>query len=111
MIIGSIIDGIFKGTRYGVWGIAVLGILASAIMIFTNIGLGFGSVMISIALLLVSIAVTMLLMPKAIFKNYKLDKKKIVISVILLLVATAIAGIIYFVVGGFPALNLIFMQV
>lgn len=111
MMIGNVIDGIFKCTRYGVWGIAVLGILASALMIFTNIGLGFGSVMISVALLLVSIAVTMLLMPKAIFKNYELDTKKIVISIALLVIAAAIAGITYFAVGGFPALNLIFMQV
>lgn len=70
--IGNVIDGIFKCTRYGVWEIAVLGILASALMIFVNIGLGFGSVMISVALLLVSIAVTMLLMPKAIFKNLQI---------------------------------------
>lgn len=111
MMIGTIIDGIFKVTRYGVFGIAVLGILASVIMIFTNFALGFSSVLISVALLLVSIALTMLLMPKAIFKEYELDTKKIVISVVLLVIAAAIAGITYFVTGGFPALNLIFMSI
>jgi hypothetical protein len=44
-------------------------------------------------------------------KNYELDTKKLVISIALLVIAAAIAGITYFAVGGFPALNLIFMQV
>lgn len=109
MIIGEIIDGIFKCLRYGVWGMSVLGIVISLIMIFANFGLGFASVAICIALLLMCISLAMLLMPKN--SKFELDTKKIIIGVVLILLAIVVVGITYFSIDGFPALNLLFMKI
>lgn len=104
-----IIDNLLVGTKYLGWAIGLIGIVGSVILFFCNLSMGFASAMVFVAALLLSVAVTLLLLPKALIKG-KLDSpKRIVVGCVALVLAAAVMGIIYFVSGGFPALNLLFV--
>ena len=65
--------------------------------------------MVFVAALLLSVSVTLLLLPERFAKGKLADqKKRMTIGCVLLVLAAATMGIIYFACGGFPALNLIF---
>lgn len=107
------IDGLLVGALYLAWGIGVVGLVGSVMLAIANFSMGLPAVMLFVATFLLSIAVSVALMPKAIAdKNFLpkvLTEKKTVIAVVTLILAVVIAGIVYFSNGGFPALNLIFM--
>lgn len=103
------IDGLFIGTKYLVWAIGLVGIVGSVILFLANLSMGFASAMVFIAALLLSIAVTLLLLPTQLAKGKLADKKRVVIGSVALVLAVAVMGIIYFANGGFPALNLLFL--
>lgn len=102
------IDGLLVGTKYLCWAIGLVGIIGSVILFFCNLSLGFASAMVFVAALLLSVAVTLLLLPEKLAKGKLADqKKRVTIGTVLLVLAAAIMGIIYLVSGGFPALNLL----
>lgn len=105
----KVIDYLFVGIRYLCWGIGVLGIIASLILMCANFSLGMGACLLFASTLLVSIAVTLLLAPRFLLANRLSNKMKFSISAASLLVALVVTGIIYFTNGGFPTINLLFI--
>ena len=103
------IDGLLIGTRYLCWGLGVLGMAGSVVLMAVNLSMGIGAVMTFAAALLLSIAVTLLLLPDQIAKGALKGNKRYIVGAVLLILATAVMGIVYFANGGFPALNLIFV--
>ena len=104
------IDGLLVGTWYLAWAIALLGIVGSALLFFANLSLGLASAVVFIAALLLSVAVTLMLLPGKLAKGRLADRRKrMVVGGVLLVLAAAIMGITYFACGGFPTLNLIFV--
>lgn len=96
------IDGLFTGTRFGVLGLAALGIAGSVILFFANIGLGILPALLCVAAFALCAALVLLLMPG------KMTKKRAVAAAVGLVLAFAIAGITYYTNGGFPQMNLLF---
>lgn len=104
------IDGLLTGTKYLAWVIALVGMVGSVILFFVNLSLGFASAMVFAAALLLSIAVTLMLLPEKFAKGKLADqRKRMSVGCVLLVLAAAVMGVIYFSCGGFPALNLIFI--
>lgn len=104
------IDGLFIGTRYLSWGIALVGIVGSIVLFFVNLSLGISSAMVFVAAFLLAVGVTLLLLPKAFAKGLLSNAKmRYIVGGAALLLATVIMGITYFVSGGFPELNLLFI--
>lgn len=103
------IDGLLVGTRYLAWAIALVGILGSIVLFVANLSLGFGSAVVFIASFLLSVGVTLLLLPQKFIKGKLEGNKKNVVGAAACILAAAIMGIVYFTNGGFPELNLIFM--
>lgn len=102
------IDGLLAGTKYLVWGLALIGIAGSIVLFFANIGLGFGTAAVFIATLFLSIGVTLLLLPKPLAKGKFESKSRYILGVASIIIAVAVMGIVYMSAGGFPAVNLIF---
>lgn len=103
------IDGLLVGTKYLTWAIGLIGIVGSVILFFVNLSMGFASAMVFIAALLLSVAVTLLLLPKRLAKGKLTSNKRFVIGTVALALAAAVIGITYFANGGFPDLNLLFV--
>lgn len=103
------IDGLLVGTKYLAWGIALVGILASVILLFANLSLGVASAAACLAALLLSVGVTLLLLPKQLAKGILGSNKRFVIGGVAVVFAVAVMGIAYFTNGSFPALNLLFI--
>lgn len=108
-MLSKTIDGLFKGTYYGVWVLGVLGIFISLILAFANLSLGLSSVFTCVALLCLAIAITLGLLPKSFIKGEFLEKRRVPFAIICVMIALVMIGIIYVVVGGFPELNLLFV--
>ena len=102
------IDGLLVATKYLAWAIALVGILGSVVLFVANLSLGFGSAVVFIASFLLSVGVTLLLLPKK-FEKGKLEGKKNVVGIVACVLASVIMGIVYFTNGGFPELNLLFV--
>lgn len=113
MILSDVINGLFIGLRYLVWGLGVVGIPVSIILLIANIAGGIGGIGIMLALLLLSGALALLLMPNSLVEKLPdvLQEKRYFIGAIAVIIAALLAGIVYFTVGGFPSLNLLFIQV
>ena len=109
MLLLKTIDGLFAGTRYGVWVLSVLGLAGSIILTFVNLSVGAAAFFICIASFLLSMALTLGLLPSALVKNDFLKKKRFLAAGIALSLAIVITGIAYFTQGGFPDMNLLFM--
>lgn len=104
------IDGLLAGTKYLAWAIALVGIAGSVVLFFANLSLGLASAMVFVAALLLSVAVTLMLLPEKLSKGKLADqKKRMTVGCVLLVLAVAVMGITYFACGGFPALNLLFI--
>lgn len=104
------IDGLLGATRYLAWAIALVGIVGSVILFFANLSLGFASAIVFVAALLLSLAVTLMLLPEKLAKGKLADqRKRMTVGCVLLVLAVAVMGVTYFACGGFPALNLIFV--
>ena len=102
------IDGLLIGTRYLTWGIAVVGTLASLVLLVANVPLGIGSAAACVALFLLACAVVLLLLPKKLAAGGLEGGSRFAIGGLVLLVACAVMGIVYLACGGFPPLNLVF---
>lgn len=108
-MLSKTINGLFIKTYYGVWGLGVLGIFGSLILVFVNISLGMSSLLTCVALLCLSLTITMGLLPKFFIKGALLEKIRIPLTIITALLAISIMGIVYLTTGGFPELNLLFI--
>ena len=102
------IDGLLVGARYLAWGIGAVGIVASVVLFFANVSLGFASATVFVAALLLAVAVALLLWPKQLAKGPLEGRGKYVVGSVALAVAVLVAAVVYFVNGGFPELNLLF---
>lgn len=109
MKIFEVIDYLFVGIRYGSWGIGLLGIVASIVLAIANVGMGFSAVILFVATLLLSIAISLLLAPQKWMAKKLSNKKKYTISAVCLIGAVLIAGITFLTNSGFPELNLLFI--
>ncbi len=103
----GVIDYLFIGTRFGCWGLGILGIVVSVVLAIVNIPMGVGSALIFIAALLLSMAIALLLAPKGFFSKKLSETKRIAFSVGSVAAAMLLAGGVYWLTGGFPALNLL----
>ena len=113
MILSDVINWLFIGTRYLVWAMGLIGVPLSIILLVANIGGGIGAMGLMVATLLLSIALTLMLMPNSLVEKLPegLQEKRFLIGIVAVIVAAAFAGIVYFTAGGFPSLNLLFMQI
>lgn len=104
----TIINKLFDCTYYGSWILSVLGVFISIVLIAFNINLGIQSILTFVCTLLLAQGLTMILVPEQIlvFENIK---SKNVIGCINILIAGIVFGVIYFMNGGFPPVNLIFI--
>lgn len=109
MSIFKIIDGLFIGTRYGVLGMSILGVLASIVLFFVNISMGFSALIVFVATLALSLSLILILAPSSIVKGKYTNKRRYVVGGILSVLALGIMGFTYLSTGGFPELNLIFV--
>lgn len=103
------IDGLLIGTKYLAWGIGLIGMIGSVVLFFANLSLGFASAAVFIAAFLLSVAVTLLLLPKQLVKGIFAGKARYIIGGVSLVIAVAVMGVVYASCGGFPALNLLFV--
>lgn len=106
----SVIGMLFVATRYIMWGIAIVGIPISIILIFANIKRGIKAVLLMIAALCIAISVALVAIPSSliVILPIVLQANRFVIGGILGLVALAIATLVCFAKGEFPELNLLF---
>lgn len=109
MSLFKVIDGLFAATRYGVLGLSILGAVGSIILFFFNISMGVGAWLTVLALLALSVSVAMFLVPNIFVKNTIASKNRYVSASVLAVIAVVVMGIVYFVSGGFPELNLLFV--
>lgn len=109
MLIFKTIDALFIGTRYGVWGMSILGIPLSLILLFCNFTYGLGAILACFAALLVSAALTLLLVPKVVLKNDFLNSKQYILGGLFLIAALCFMGVCVLVSGGLPEMNLLFI--
>lgn len=103
------IDRLLVGTKYLAWAIALVGIAGSVILFIANLSLGLSSAVVFIASFFLSIGVTLLLLPKKLIKGKLEGNSKYVVGVVALVIAVVVMEIVWFINGGFPALNLIFV--
>lgn len=102
------IDGLLVGTKYLAWGIALLCIPLSVILLFANITMGFASVIACVAALLLAVGITLVILPEKLAKGKMAGKTRFIVGGVAIVLAVAVMGIAIFIAGGFPALNLIF---
>lgn len=69
MMLSNVINGLFIGTKYLVWAMGVIGIPLSIILLVANIAGGIGAIVIMVATLLLSVAVTLMLMPNSLVEK------------------------------------------
>jgi len=114
MMIFKTIDGLFKGMKIGVLALAVAGIFGSVGLLFMNISLGLASTSVFLATLIGSASLVLILAPEGLLKRFikkdNIVNKRYFISSVVLVIAFAIVGFVYFNVGGFPALNIPFLN-
>lgn len=68
-MLSNVINGLFIGTKYLVWAMGVIGIPLSIILLVANIAGGIGAIVIMVATLLLSVAVTLMLMPNSLVEK------------------------------------------
>ena len=78
-------------------------------IIFFNIGMGLGAAMVFIAALVLSVGLTMLLLPASFIKGKLAGNKRYIAGSVFMVLAFVIMGITYFSNGGFPDVNLLFV--
>ena len=105
----SCTDGLLKGTRYLVWGIALAGIACSFVLFLANLPLGLAAACVFGAAFFLSIGVTLLLLPGKLAKGKLEGRKRYVVGAAALLVALVIIALVWFANGGFPIVNLLFV--
>lgn len=103
------IDAILTATRYLVWGIGLIGVPASAALALVNLPLGMPSFLIFASTLFLSAAIVFLLVPKRLSEGILGSPFRLVAGGIALLAAILIMGSVYYTLGGFPVLDLVFI--
>lgn len=110
MLLFKTIDNLIISTRYLGWGIALVGNAISIVLFFANLSLGLASAVTFVAAFLMCVGVTLLLLPRTLAKGPLAEaKKRNIVGAVVLLLAAAVMGVVYFSVGDFPALNLLFI--
>lgn len=104
----SIIDVLFIAAHYLAWGIAVLGIPVSVVLLFANLSLGAAPAAMIAALLLLAAGLAVILMPKKVAEHVPVLHKLLAPAGALCVVAVVVAGVAFFLNGALPALNLLF---
>lgn len=108
MMIFKTIDNIFKISKYGIWIMALLGLPCSTVLMVYNIPNGFTSVIVCFSALLLSMALILILLPLKFVKRDIFDMKRYIVGIILSIFSLVLFGLVYFSLGTFPKLNLIF---
>ena len=100
---------VFNVVRYFAWGIGILGIPLSIILIFANVKNGFKAVVLMVSILCLSITLTLLLMPAGVIGILPavLQANRIIIGVVALCIAAVVGLFSFFSKGKFPKLNLL----
>lgn len=109
MSILKVIDGLFIGTRYGVWLLSLIGIPVALILAFVNMSLGMVSALVFVAALFGSLGVMLILLPKQFVSKSKFFEKRFAAGSATLVIALIMIGTIYFTQSGFPEINLLFI--
>lgn len=110
MLLFHTIDNLIISTRYLGWGIALAGIPMSVVLFLANLSLGLASAATFVAAFLMCVGVGLLLLPKALAKGPLANRRKRNITgAVALVLAAAMMGIVYFSLGDFPAMNLLFI--
>lgn len=104
----KVIGSLFVGTRYGVWGLSLLGIPLSLVLMFCNLSNGWETELLIFSALLLASSLTLILLPKVFIQEESLETNRFTIGICCMFVSVIIAGIIYLMVGKFPPINLIF---
>lgn len=107
MLIDKTISYLFTGTRYLVWGMALIGIIGSVILFWVNLPLGLLSATTFVASLALAISLSLLLAPRLLTPWLSITNR-LTIGLPAFLIALAVMGMIYYAHGGFPTLNLLF---
>ncbi len=102
------IDSLFIAMRYGIWGLGVLGLIVSVILAFINAMLGMNSVFVFVATFFLVITISLVFLPKGLVRN-NLWEKRFIIAIVTSVLAVMIMAIIYYLCGGFPELDLLFI--
>ena len=102
------VDGLLAGTKYLAWGIALLCIPFSVILLFVNFSMGIPAVMACAAAFLLVVGVTLAILPEKLAKGKLAGKNRLIVGGVAIVLAVAVMGITFFIAGGFPARNLIF---
>lgn len=105
----GVIDGLLVGTRFLAWGIAMLGIAGSVVLMVANLPLGLSSAAVFLAALLAAAGVGALLAPKGLLKNKFSGRGRHFFGACTLLAAVAVMFFVYSSAGGFPSVNLLFV--
>lgn len=109
MLLFRWIDGLLVGTRYLVWGLGVLGVVAAATLFCLNLPLGAASALVWVAALLLAVGVALTLLPAALVRGKLAGTIRRTVGFGALAGAVVLMGGIYLVCGGFPAVNLLFV--
>ena len=102
------IDSLLAGTKYLAWGIALLCIPLSVILLFVNFTMGIPAVMACAAAFLLAVGVTLAILPEKLAKGKLAGKNRLIVGGVAIVLAVAVMGIAFFIAGDFPAMNLIF---
>lgn len=109
MMLFKTIDGLLVGTKYLAWVIGLLGTIGSVILFLVNIPLGAGATAVFLATFLLSMAVTLLLLPKVMAKGILGGNMRYMTGLAACAAALVVMFCVWNVNGGFPSLNLIFV--
>lgn len=109
MMLFKTIDYLFKGTRYGVWSIALLCIPCCIVLTICNFSYGLTAIFTCLSALLLSMAIVLILLPKVFIQAEFIETKRLYLGVGLSVLSLIIMGIVFITIGDFPQLNLIFI--
>lgn len=104
----SVIDFLFAGTQYLVWGIAVAGVPASLVLLLANLPLGLFSAAIFVATLLLAAGCAVVFMPKEVADHVPAARRLFMPAIALVVVAAVLGAAVYFLNGGLPEVSLLF---
>lgn len=92
----KMIDGLLVGTRYLAWGIALLCIPLSVIMLFMNFTMGLPAVMACAAAFLLAVGVTLTLLPEQLAKGKLAGKTRFIVGGVAIALSVVIMAIVFF---------------
>lgn len=103
------VDGLLEGTKYLAWGIGVIGIAGSIVLLIANIPLGLGSAAVFLASFFLAAGVALLLLPKQLAKGKLEGNKRYIVGAAAVVIALVIMLFVWNICNGLPAVNLLFV--